>query len=312
MCYNSSMYRLHFVHDTVHREPFQTDSGPVLIGRADDCAVILRDNGVSDHHALIEHKADGYHIRDLGSVTGVIVNNDKIGTHRLCSGDIIELGAARMRFEVWHVVPSMRRRISPMQLAMILVTALTIAGQLGLYAWIVSQPRPAKIRKPTGREQVATRNEPSQAELIAPLAPVSPQPLEPSPPPATPPPAAPAVLNRKLRILSVEPRNTETTAGLTIRVMAQAGERQLDSGAAKVSVEFHVRADTGGVTLAGNAPVWLDTSNWENFTARTFQAQVAVPPTRLAGYVVRTYYRDELQDIAGTPGLVPAITDSLR
>jgi hypothetical protein len=122
------------------------------------------------------------------------------------------------------------------------------------------------------------------------------------------------VLNRKLLIAAVDRRDSSDTVQLQIRVKAQVGDRELDTTAARVTVEFFVRnTDTPGqVKPAQDKPLLLNTANWENFQTRTFRAQLALPPSRCAGYIVRTYYRDELQDVFVTAGLELVAPDSLR
>ena len=78
---------------------------------------------------------------------------------------------------------------------------------------------------------------------------------------------------------------------------AQVGERQLDGAAAAVCVQFFAAGDAGP-----GKPVWLNVPlDWENFTAKTLTARFFGPPQQCAGYVVRTYFRKQLQDAVATP-----------
>jgi pSer/pThr/pTyr-binding forkhead associated (FHA) protein len=72
----------------------------VLIGRADDCDVRIKNNSVSRHHAEIEAlDADEWIIRDLGSTLGVMVEGKKVREAEIESGMIVTLGPAVLRFE---------------------------------------------------------------------------------------------------------------------------------------------------------------------------------------------------------------------
>jgi adenylate cyclase len=70
--------------------------GPLLIGRAPDCDLVLHHDSVSRHHARISRSRDGWRISDLRSKNGVKVNNCKAARARLDDGDRIDLGAMRI------------------------------------------------------------------------------------------------------------------------------------------------------------------------------------------------------------------------
>lgn len=72
----------------------------VLIGRADDCDVRIRNNSVSRHHCEIEAlDADEWVIRDLGSTLGVLVDGAKVKEAEIESGMEVHIGPAILRFE---------------------------------------------------------------------------------------------------------------------------------------------------------------------------------------------------------------------
>ena len=70
----------------------------VVIGRAEDCTVILTDKRVSTRHAVVEVGEDGPVIRDLGSANGTWVNGQQLQkTRQLGEGDMIAVGSKVLR-----------------------------------------------------------------------------------------------------------------------------------------------------------------------------------------------------------------------
>jgi len=72
---------------------------PALIGRLPDCLVALSDPQVSRHHAEIRPVHDGFEVVDLGSTNGTLVNGVVVKEHALNDGDVISVGATRIRYE---------------------------------------------------------------------------------------------------------------------------------------------------------------------------------------------------------------------
>jgi pSer/pThr/pTyr-binding forkhead associated (FHA) protein len=75
------------------------------IGRSPDNEIVVEDDSVSGHHALITSQSlDGesghteYYIEDLGSTNHTYVNNNEISKHQLSDGDIIRIGRTRLKF----------------------------------------------------------------------------------------------------------------------------------------------------------------------------------------------------------------------
>lgn len=285
------MYRLVPQHRETTRPPFVGGDAPVVIGRAATCGLRLTDGGVSDRHAQIERRAEGYIIRDLDSANGVRVNGQRVTERRLTGGDEIELGAVGFKFEIIHDPPPGQRAFDPLQSLAMAVVALMVAGQISLFAWIFSQPHPRRGRtdivrgtKQQGRAQAASN------AVVRELIPL----------PATETPTAPApaaeVLNRMLRITRVDRADATESVTLRIQIKAQVGERQLDPGSATIGVQCFATPATPGDVVWVNVP-----TDWENFTSRTFTVKLPVAPAQCAGYVVRTYYRKKLQDVSATP-----------
>jgi len=76
--------------------------GPrATIGRAKDADCVLADPNVSRHHAELRRSPAGeWMIADLGSTNGVKVNERRVGSTRLNSGDRVTLGTTTFRFDV--------------------------------------------------------------------------------------------------------------------------------------------------------------------------------------------------------------------
>jgi len=285
------MYRLLFENRGLSRERFETRERSVVIGRDAGCSLRLSASGVDVRHASIERRADGYYVNDIGSANGVLVNGQRITSQRLRSGDELELGSARLRFEIVHEPPSARSSRDLLQVAAGFVITTLIVGETVLLTRIFSEPRPRAMRveaSKTLRQQ--------QAESPAP-APVPSQPLAPvgigAPPGAVAVP--PTVLNRMLKIVRVD--RSSNAAGVTLQVVvkAQVGERELSPSAVAVSVQFFTTSETVKT-------LWLTVpSRWDNFSARTLAARFLGPPEQLRGYIVRTYYRKQLQDEVVAP-----------
>ncbi len=75
----------------------------VRIGREEDNEIRLMHPTVHRYHAMIRRSfEDGYEISDLSDEAGngVSVNGEKVSHGRLNDGDVISLGAARLRFDV--------------------------------------------------------------------------------------------------------------------------------------------------------------------------------------------------------------------
>jgi pSer/pThr/pTyr-binding forkhead associated (FHA) protein len=82
------------------------------IGRSSDNEIVIEDDAVSGHHALItvqrgedENAEKIFTIEDLNSTNHTYVNNNEIKSHVLTDGDIIRLGTTRLKFSTREYVP---------------------------------------------------------------------------------------------------------------------------------------------------------------------------------------------------------------
>jgi hypothetical protein len=72
-----------------------------VIGRSSDADIVIAANEVSRRHAQILPDRDGWTVTDLGSTNGVRLNGHPLGVPtRLQDGDVIEVGAVELIFEV--------------------------------------------------------------------------------------------------------------------------------------------------------------------------------------------------------------------
>jgi DNA-binding winged helix-turn-helix (wHTH) protein len=63
-----------------------------VIGRGEDCDIVLPDRQVSRHHFRVVRDADGYNVEDLGSKNGTYINGAPVrGSMQLQDGDEIQV-----------------------------------------------------------------------------------------------------------------------------------------------------------------------------------------------------------------------------
>lgn len=77
--------------------PAPPPSRTLRIGRSRDNDIVVRDPGVSRHHAELREAGGGYRIVDLDSSNGTFVNNQRVTDVPLSEGDVVRFGSARFR-----------------------------------------------------------------------------------------------------------------------------------------------------------------------------------------------------------------------
>jgi predicted component of type VI protein secretion system len=295
------MYRLVFQNDAARKGPLVVERPSLVIGRRADCHIQIAEAGVCDHHATIERQADGYHIRNLDSGAIICVNGDVIRNRRLASGDELEIGPVHIHFEVLYGVSATqhRRLIDPLEVLAVAVVVAVISAQIALLASLFSENRPKKVKLDAARNLQAAQAAAAASSSTAPApaeAAHSPRP----PAVATPPAPEPTVLNRMIRITRVDRSESGEAVSLTIQAKAQVGARELDTSAVGICVQF-AALGAGGAGVDWRKPIWVTIPQWENFASKAFTVRFPGAARELTGFVVRTYYGRQLQDIAASP-----------
>jgi pSer/pThr/pTyr-binding forkhead associated (FHA) protein len=77
---------------------FLLDADVTSAGRHPDSDIFLDDITVSRHHLEFRRTAEGFTIRDLGSLNGTYVNRSRIDEATLVSGDEVQIGKYRLLF----------------------------------------------------------------------------------------------------------------------------------------------------------------------------------------------------------------------
>ena len=60
------------------RQQWALQGAAIVIGRGDDCHVIINDRQASRHHARVTQTQDGYVLEDLGSKNGTFLNGQPL------------------------------------------------------------------------------------------------------------------------------------------------------------------------------------------------------------------------------------------
>lgn len=92
--------RLVYMDGEGSQQTWQIEPGRnrIVIGRHPDCDLIAPDAGVSRRHCAITCEAGRYHIADLGSQNGTLVNSARVTRAVLKSHDIIRCAALVLQF----------------------------------------------------------------------------------------------------------------------------------------------------------------------------------------------------------------------
>ena len=78
---------------------FLLREGANVVGRGQECDVVVPSPGVSDRHAVIEIETDGLSVRDLASKNGTFLGSKKISSGKVEVGENIQFGPITLRIE---------------------------------------------------------------------------------------------------------------------------------------------------------------------------------------------------------------------
>jgi serine/threonine protein kinase len=97
-----------------------TEGKSLVIGRGQSTETRLRDPYVSKTHCQVEFDGGKLILKDAGSVSGTLVNGEKVTVRELKPGDVIRIGETQLRFQFEDIaeqstqVPAPGPRIAPL------------------------------------------------------------------------------------------------------------------------------------------------------------------------------------------------------
>lgn len=79
-------------------QKYELDCERITIGRSTTNSIVLDDVAVSGNHCILQRDGNAWFLRDLNSTNGTYVNDTRITTARLVSGDTIGIGEIKLLF----------------------------------------------------------------------------------------------------------------------------------------------------------------------------------------------------------------------
>jgi len=71
-----------------------------LVGRSREADIIVKDRLASRNHCRIASSGEEWTVADLGSSNGTYVNRQRVTTHALRDGDVLQIGGAAIEFRL--------------------------------------------------------------------------------------------------------------------------------------------------------------------------------------------------------------------
>jgi hypothetical protein len=79
-------------------QSWELTSEEVVIGRQENCDIVIPDPSASRRHASMQKRSDGWWIVDLEATNGTLVNGTLVKERRLRPGDRIGIGSAELEY----------------------------------------------------------------------------------------------------------------------------------------------------------------------------------------------------------------------
>ena len=87
------------INDRQGRQVYEITESRIFLGRSGENHVIIDDLKSSRRHCVIEKSKAGYHLQDLNSLNGTVLNGAFVEKSKLQYGDVVEIGEASIIFE---------------------------------------------------------------------------------------------------------------------------------------------------------------------------------------------------------------------
>lgn len=127
---SASRAELTGVSSGVSGQSFALGSTRVTVGRIESCDLRLEDGSVSSEHARLVRDAAGWRVVNLLSTNGTFVNDRKVSSSALASGDRVRFGRVEFRFhdpDQGHAVKSGGSGWLPWVAAAVVVAVAVVA-----------------------------------------------------------------------------------------------------------------------------------------------------------------------------------------
>ena len=105
--------------DSAQSSSYTLNAGPTLVGRSDNCSLILSSPSVSRWHCILDLTCDGLQVTDLHSLNGTYINERRIIRQLLEHDDRLRIGEVPFLVSIDSVDPALGRAEDMALLALI-------------------------------------------------------------------------------------------------------------------------------------------------------------------------------------------------